>query len=425
MQGTEFIRFRRWAVLCLLNFVLVSVLGMLLRIKIALPLPGVNYKYLLHAHSHFAFAGWISTALFTALLYVLSLSGFPIRRVYTYQFWLAQTASYGMLLSFPFEGYGPVSIIFSMLSLIFSWWFSWQFGKDVGRSGLPPSIKRWIRAALFFFVLSGAGPLLLAYIMTHKMVPPTLSFNSVYLFLHFQYNGWFSFAVLALFFFTAKYYQLPWDEKKGRIFFGLMAIACIPAYCLSLLWMDPPAWVFVIAAAAAGLQMAALLFFLSLLRDSWAHWSRLLPYQTKLFWGLSCLAFTIKLVLQALSVIPFLGRFAFGLRPVIIGYLHLVTLGFLSFYLIGYFIQEKMLHSGPSGWKKGWGIFLTGVLLNETLLLLQALLAMYDRSLSFIPFLLLAVAAVIFSGLAIMLRDQRPTRLIFRSYRSDRTKPEG
>lgn len=406
MIGTEFEKFRRWSVLSLLNLVLVSLLGILLRYKIALPLPGLNYKFLLHAHSHFAFAGWISTALFTALLYLLSRSGGRVNKTYSYQFWLLQTASFGMLLSFPFEGYGPVSIFFSVLSIIFSWWFTWQYWKDIGITDLPPSIKRWIRAALFFFVLSGAGPFLLAYIKSHKLVSPELYYNSVYLFLHFQYNGWFSFGVLALFFFTAHYYKLPINDKKGRMFFWFLVTACVPAYCLSLLWMDPPYWVFAIAAGAACLQVAALVLFLLLVRSSWTHWSLLLPFQTKLFWGLAYLAFLIKLTLQALSVIPFLGRFAFGFRPVIIGYLHLVTLGFLSFFLVGYFIHEKLLCTGPSGWKKGWGIFISGVLLNEFLLLLQALWAINGNNLPYAPLLLLGAATIIFCGLALMFIDQ-------------------
>jgi len=406
MQGTEFVKFRRWSILCLLNFLLLSILGILLRYKIALPLPGVNYKFLLNAHSHFAFSGWISTALFTTLLYILSASGIRIGKAYSYQFWLAQIGSFGMLLSFPFQGYGPVSIFFSALSILFSWWFTWQYWKDMGKSGLSPSIKRWVRAALFFFVLSGAGPCFLAYIMSHKMVAPELYFNSVYLFLHFQYNGWFSFGVLALFFFTANYYGLPMDEKKERIFFRLMAAACIPAYCLSLLWMDPPGWIVAIAAVAACLQLAALAAFLLLVRSSWTHWSGLLPFQAKLFWALSFFAFLIKLLLQDLSVIPWLGRFAFGFRPVIIGYLHLVTLGFLSFFLIGYFIQEKLLDPGPPGWKKGWWFFISGVLLNEFLLLLQALWAINEKSLAIAPFLLLGSAAIIFAGLALMFIGQ-------------------
>jgi hypothetical protein len=114
----------------------------------------------------------------------------------------------------------------------------------------------------------------------------------------------------------------------------------------------------------------------------------------------------IKLALQALSVIPFLGRFAFGFRPVIIAYLHLVTLGFLSFFLVGYFIHEKLLSTRLSGWAKGWGIFISGVLLNEFLLLLQALWAINDKSLTFAPLLLLGAATIIFGGLGLMFINQ-------------------
>ncbi|HTI07251.1 MAG TPA: hypothetical protein VL832_01810, partial [Puia sp.] len=245
---------------------------------------------------------------------------------------------------------------------------------------------------------SAAGPFLLAYIMSHKLVAPNLYYNSVYLFLHFQYNGWFSFGVLALFFFTAEHYKLPLDAKKRRLFFRLMATACIPAYCLSLLWMNPPAWIFVIAAVSACLQLAALVVLLLLVRSSLADWLQLLPLQVKFFWGLSFAAFIIKLILQFLSVIPILGRFAFGFRPVIVGYLHLVTLGFLSFFLVGFLVTEKLLNTGPAVWKGGCGIFIAGVLLNEIVLLVQAICAINGNSLSVAPLLLLAAATVIFAG---------------------------
>ena len=406
MQGPSFPKFRRWSVLSLINLVLVSALGILLRYKMAFPLRAINYSFLLQAHSHFAFSGWISTAVFTALVYILSRSGYPIGKAYRFQFLLAQTASFGMLLSCLFEGYGRVSISFSILFIAFSWWFAWQYSKDVGRSGLPIAVKRWAKAALFFFVLSGAGPFLLAYGVFYRSNVHALYYNALYLFLHFQYNGWFSFGVMALFFHTAHAYKMPLNEGNGRLFFRLMAAACIPAYCLSLLWMDPPIWRFVIAAAAAGLQLGALAVLCRMIRSSWAHWSRLLPNQVKLFWGLSFIAFVIKLVLQALSVIPPLGRLAFGFRPMIICYLHLVMLGFLSFFMIGFFIREKLLDPGSGLWKKGWAIFIGGVLLNEVLLLLQALPATKEASWVCAPILLLAAAVIIFGGLLFGLRAQ-------------------
>ncbi len=401
MQGTSFAKFQRWSVLSLLNLGLVSVMGILLRYKIAFALPAINYNFLLQAHSHFALSGWISTAIFTALVYILSQSGYPIGKTYTFQFRLAQTASFGMLMSFPFEGYGPISIFFSMLFILFSWWFAFQYWKDVSKSDLPFAVKRWAKAALFFFVLSGTGILLLGYLKFLRIDAPDFYYNALYLFLHFQYNGWFSFGVLTLFFYSAHYYKLSMDENKGRAFFRLMVAACIPAYCLSLLWMNPPAWVFATAAVAALLQLGALIIFFLLVSRSWGNWTQL-GFQTKLLWGLSFFAFMIKLILQALSVIPSFGRLAFGSRSMIIAYLHLVMLGFISFFLVGFFIKEKLYYPGSGVWKKGLVIFITGTILNEFLLLIQALSAMNYGFWSFAPILLFIAATLIFGGVFLM-----------------------
>ncbi|HMC86925.1 MAG TPA: hypothetical protein VKI61_15465, partial [Chitinophagaceae bacterium] len=317
MQGTSFAKFQRWTALSLLNFCLVAVLGVVLRYKIAFSLPVLNYNFILEAHSHFAFSGWISTAVFTALVYMLSKSWYPVGKIYTFQFRLAQTASFGMLLSFSFEGYGLLSIFFSMLFILFSWWFALQYWKDVGRSDLPSVIKRWAKAALFFFVISSMGILTLAYLKYHKIDSPELYFNALYLFLHFQYNGWFSFGVLTLFFYTAHNLKMSVDKNKEILCFMFMLAACIPGYCLSLLWMNPPVWIFAIAAAAALLQLGALILFFLLLRRSWVHWTQF-RFQIKLLWGFSLIAFIIKLILQAFSVVPKFGSLAFGFRPVII-----------------------------------------------------------------------------------------------------------
>src|SRR5450755_1346219 len=222
MQGIGLSKFRRWSALCLLNFCLVAVLGVILRFKIAFSLPAFNYNFLLEAHSHFAFSGWISTVIFTALTYILFQSGYPIGKVYTFQFRMAQVASFGMLLSFSIGGYGPLSIFFSVLFILFSWWFTLQYWKDASKSQLTFAVKRWLKAGLFFFVLSSAGIFALAYLKSHRIDSPYFYFNALYLFLHFQYNGWFSFGVLALFFYTVQNLKTPIDENKERLFFGLM-----------------------------------------------------------------------------------------------------------------------------------------------------------------------------------------------------------
>jgi|SRR5450432_1503279 hypothetical protein len=405
MHGISFEKFQRWSALCLLNFSLVAILGMILRFKIAFSLPAINYNFLLEAHSHFAFCGWISTVIFTALTYILFQSGYPVTKVYTFQFRLAQTSSFGMLLSFSFEGYGTLSIFFSILFILFSWWFALQYWVDASKSQLPFAVKRWVKAGLFFFVLSSAGIFALAYFKSHRVDSPFFYFNALYLFLHFQYNGWFSFGVLALFFYTVQNLKTPIDENKERLFFGLMVTACIPAYCLSLLWMNPPVWIITIAALSSILQLGAQVIFLLLFSKTWTQWA-LLCFQVKLLWGLSLVAFMIKLILQVLCIFPVFGRLAFGFRPVVIAYLHLVMLGFISFYLIGFLIKEKLLSTAKRVWKSGLLTFIIGVIFMEVLLLVQALLAINDGSWSFSPILLSIAATIIFGGVFLMLIAQ-------------------
>src|SRR6266542_3878829 len=61
-------RFDKWIKIPFLNLLIVSFIGVTLRYKIAFPLPFVEQKYLLHAHSHFAFTGWLSQLLMTLIV---------------------------------------------------------------------------------------------------------------------------------------------------------------------------------------------------------------------------------------------------------------------------------------------------------------------------------------------------------------------
>jgi hypothetical protein len=58
----------KWVGIALVNLSIVALLGVLLRCKQLFPLPFIQYKYLLHAHSHFAFGGWISLALLALMI---------------------------------------------------------------------------------------------------------------------------------------------------------------------------------------------------------------------------------------------------------------------------------------------------------------------------------------------------------------------
>lgn len=377
---------KKWTYLSLVNLLIVSILGVILRYKGAFSLPLLDYKYLLHSHSHFAFSGWVTTVLFTCFVYLI-----PFKKVYTYQFWLNQVASFGMLISFLLQGYGAVSIAFSALSVVFSFWFAMTYVRDIASLSFPPLVKSCLHLALAFLIISAAGPFMLAF-GKGDMV---LYNNAIYFYLHFQYNGWFTFGVMALFFWAAPRFHIYLAPNFSKVFVILMAIACVPAYCLSMLWAHPPGWVYTIAGAAGMIQLAALVFLILAVP---------VIKNLHVLWVLASLAFITKIILQVLTLVTALGRFAYGFRPVVIGYLHLVVLGFVSFLILGFLILNRLMKAN----KLGLGIFITGVIANEVILMVQCVMAYFFGSgTPMVPYWLLGAGVVMMTGIGVMVAGQR------------------
>ena len=59
MKRIAKINFVHWV---FLNFVVLALFGVVLRYMISFSIPQLNYMNILHAHSHFAFAGWVFLA---------------------------------------------------------------------------------------------------------------------------------------------------------------------------------------------------------------------------------------------------------------------------------------------------------------------------------------------------------------------------
>ncbi|HVK49286.1 MAG TPA: hypothetical protein VM488_15605, partial [Pseudobacter sp.] len=265
--------------------------------------------------------------------------------------------------------------------------------------GFPPVVVYWIRAALFFYVISAAGPFFLAKLMATGNTDQQWYIGSVYFFLHFQYNGWFTFAVLGLF--------LGMLHRKGisinsREIFRVQFLACIPAFFLSTLWMKLPQWLYVIAVAAALGQVFALML---LIQSIWKKRKAIRQSFDKVpfvLCGLALIAFGIKTCMQALSVFPDLSYLAFGFRPVVIGYLHLVLLGFVTFFLIGYIFQAGYLSLSNGRPLPGIICFVTGVILNELFLFIQAIASIAGTYIPLINYFLFMAALLMLAGLIVL-----------------------
>jgi hypothetical protein len=402
----EKLPFRRWAFLSLLNLFVLAGVGVLLRYKIIFSLPLVNQKNLLHGHSHFAFSGWVGMALFTCVTWVLHHFHRINLRHYERFFWLGQIASFGMLFTFPFIGYKAASIFFSTLSVVFSYLFVYRAWKDIGAAGLPLPVAQWFKTALVFLCLSTLGTFFLAWLMQQKGYSQEWYIGSVYFFLHFQYNGWFLFALLGLFYYFLS--RIPYQagcHARPQVY-RLMSIAAVPAFFLSALWMRLPAWMYWLAVAAALLQLAALFYFARVLFHCVRGTRASVSVYVKWLWGLALLAFVLKIIFQALSVFPSITHFAFGFRPIVIGYLHMVLLGMVSFFLVGFLLQEKLVSHDSRLARTGITIFAGAVIINEILLMMQGVASIWMLSFPLVNTLLFFVAILIFTGVGLLLLGQ-------------------
>ncbi len=381
----------RWG---LINLAIVALYGTLMRYKIAFNFPFFEQKNLLHAHSHFAFSGWVGHVLYSGLFLILfPYLAQPQKKKYHALLLFNLIVSFGMLVFFTIMGYKSVSIFFSTMSIVIAVWFTLIFFK--GKKVLPAShpCKPWAVAALLLNILSAAGPLFLAYMMISKHIDQNYYLASVYYYLHFQYNGWFFFAGMAL---VASY--LPAHAPSIRKYFWIFAITVIPTFGLSILWAKLPAWLYCVTVVAAVLQWVAWIAFVLQLykhfkksgwafRVSWLGW----------LCCASAVALSLKFTLQTISIVPSLSQLVFGFRPIVIAYIHLVLLGVFSLFLLFFMFQQNII-AATCATKIAALCFLVGVVLNETFLGIQGIAAFAYIPIPHINEMLLFAALLLFGS---------------------------
>ena len=391
---------QKWLSVAFFNLMLVGALGCILRYKIVYSLPFVDQKFLLHAHSHFAFSGWVTQALMALLVKYLSdktaTNQFP---KYRWILWANLLTAYGMLFTFPFEGYDTDSIIFSTASIFSGYAFAIQFWKELNRIVKPSVEKLFFKAALFFNILSSIGPFTLAYLMAAKSGFQNLYVAAIYFFLHFQYNGWFLFACMGLLAYRLRLYEVP--DKKLKTAYYLFVFACMPAYFLSALWIPMPWWIYILVALAGLVQLAGCIMILRTAKKYQDRIKSHLNSFTKTLFILCATAYSIKLVLQAASAVPSLSYLTYGFRPIVIGYLHLVLLGVVSLFIATYSITYNYFYLTKIK-KTGMVIFVAGIIINEIFLLVQGIADLNYTSVPYMNEALLVASFILFIGLVFM-----------------------
>lgn len=354
---------RTYTSLPVLFFVIAAAIGLFLRWQFLLPTPGIRFTWFVHAHSHIMFLGWVTNVLYLASIRYLSDED---QKKAMRWFVVLQVLVVGMLIAFPLQGYALYSITFSTLHtllLAFLIIVFWQRTKTQHNTALA-----FLRPALVFFLLSTLGPFALGYFMSQGLSTSVWYNFSIYYYLHFQYNGFFTLGILALFFQLLDDYGITYTPKLARRMALWLAIACVPAYALSVLFANPGLLFNITGGIAAMMQVGVVIVFTLDIGGS----VRALQQKTgnglyRVFFFV-WLCWVVKSVLQLLSAHPEIARLAYELRPIVIAYLHLVLLGTITLFLLAWYVTQGWASARLS--LRGIALLIIGFIISEIVLIM-------------------------------------------------------
>lgn len=339
----------------LYSLIMVAVLGFYIRLTVLLNWNLFPLRNLHHSHSHFAFTAWIGLGLFFMIYTTISNS--LMNKKFTYLFYALFFCSIGMVISFAVQGYGPISIILSTVSLLLNYWI---IGMIISKKRkVKPEGGYLLYSAFFFNVLSTLGTFYLAFLMASKNTDSQLMQLSVQFYLHFQFNGWFILgAVYLLQQCFSEIIKISLQQSLYLSFFTLLTFAqsLLPLYHNNI--------VIGISLFATIGQLALYFYILMpIFKINITRFQRSLLFMSLTF-------FCIKLILQILSSLPVFFDMYFLNHPLTIAYLHLIFLLVLSNQLLFFFINRKILREGKK-LKAGIVLFNAGIILTELQLVFQ------------------------------------------------------
>lgn len=340
---------------------IIAAIGSLIRYLFIAPADAFQYQFLLHSHSHTAMLGWVYSALF--ILLVNAYSGSKGR--YTLLFIFTQVSITGMMIAFALQGYATWSIIFSTIHVLLSYWFILKLYNEIRNNNSASVI--FIRSSLFLLFLSSFGPWGLVFAASQGLSRSDLYQQCIYFYLHFQYNGWFIFAILGLIVYILEKHSSEIDKYKLKLSQRILYISVYPALLLTMLGYGLPSYLQIIAAAAGAAQLYGILIFIKAVKDKltglFKDKYQLLTVKIFLY------SLLLKFIFQLVSAIPVFENVIFRSRDIILGYLHLVMLGVVTFGILSVLVKEGFIKLNA-----GFSVFIAGFVASEVTLFLNGML---------------------------------------------------
>jgi hypothetical protein len=201
-----------------------------------------------------------------------------------------------------------------------------------------------------------------------------------------------------------------------RYSFILLFLAGVPAYFLSTLWAHLPLWLYGIVILAAIIQLVGWWFFIQIIRSNVEKIKSLFPTPVRTLLLVVFFALTLKFLLQLVSTAPAISKLAFGFRPIVIAYLHLVLLVIVSVFLLTLMYGTGLIRQTIKS-KIPLLVFAGGAVLNELVLTVQGVAALSYNIIPHVNGILFGIALILWIGVLLLTLAQ------FRSSKIDANHP--
>lgn len=332
---------KKYTVVALSYFFIVSLLGLLLRFFSVTPI-NWNFNHLLHTHSHTSLLGWLYLGM-TLVIYKVFLEKAKIPKLKKRIFIVSNISFLGMLFSFPFQGYALFSIAFSSLYLLTSYWFSWFAIKYT-----PAEIKNkfsWklARTGLFYLIISSLGTWAIGPISATVGLDSYWFNDSLYFFLHFLYSGFFFLTLLSVLFRILEKRKVKFSAVLQDKFYVFLNTGIILSYFLSVIWTKPPVIFYLLGIAGAIYQFYGYFLLYNILLPKRKEIKNIFPKYSFFLIKFAAVLLAARVTMQLASGIPYFSDLIFEFKGFIIGYLHMVFLGIVTPVLLVFLAHFKMI----------------------------------------------------------------------------------
>lgn len=334
-----------------------------------------NYQYILQTHSHLAFLGWVYNCIFLLtvkqypnLFQKTKILNFDLLFI-IFQIWIL-FISVGLMI----WGYKVLAITFLSLHSLFTIIFAVKFNRyaDENKPG-----TYLLKLAFIMMGVSYVGTLLLGPLSAMGLKGSNYYYSAIYFYMHFQYNGFFLFAVIGLLLNFWKQININVLITKKQI--NLLLLSVILTYSISILFAKIHFIISIIAVLSSLFQIYIVLNIYLQNKDKFKL--RFQDLQSKLIIYLVLLLFISKLIAQVVS--PLLPDSIASNRNIIIVFLHLNFLGIITPLLL-YFIDVYFVKSVI--FRNFILVYISAIILNEISIILSQfnILSQYELYYSYL-----------------------------------------